>query len=303
MLNGAIEKHTTAGSYDFDDEEDGEGDMRTSEQESKVTYKNPSSRMFLHKGTLFVLETPLDSSRSSQSEAIPIRAFAVSHRPLKSLLHDAWSVYGVRAKEKSTAIYKSRPYNHDWLFTKHKAIRHLDTVDIDVAQKRQLIDDIQKYVSPDTKAWYRRRGIPCRRGYLFHGPPGTGKSSLAAAIAGHFQTDLYTLSMNESGLNDNTLLILLNELPTRSVLLIEDIDSAGIVRESYDSYTSSRSNVTLSGLLNALDGASAPEGHILIMSTNTPEALDPALRRAGRVDCEVEFKNASRACAMKVFVR
>lgn len=47
--------------------------------------------------------------------------------------------------------------------------------------------------------------------------------------------------------------------------------------------------VTLSGLLNAIDGTSSPEGHVLIMTTNFPEALDEVLTRPGRVDVKVEF--------------
>ena len=53
--------------------------------------------------------------------------------------------------------------------------------------------------------------------------------------------------------------------------------------------------VTLSGLLNAIDGIAAPEGHILIMTTNKPHELDNVLVRAGRISVRVGFKNASKA--------
>ena len=61
--------------------------------------------------------------------------------------------------------------------------------------------------------------------------------------------------------------------------------------------------VTLSGLLNAIDGIAAPEGHILIMTTNKPHELDDALVRAGRISVRVEFKNASKAQAEEIFFR
>ena len=189
------------------------------------------------------------------------------------------------------------------MMKENKLVRPLSSVNFDAAEKTKIIDDITKYLSPRTKSWYRSRGIPRRRVYLFHGPPGTGKSSLAATIAGHFKTDIYTLSLTDLSMNDRLLLSLLNEVPEGSVLLLEDIDSAGIKRENGTSTYNRRSNVTLSGLLNALDGASAPEGNVITMSTNAPDALDPALVRAGRVDCSVEFKNANNIAATEVFVR
>lgn len=313
VLRGSAKNNGTASGGELDDGRDCSDAHKAKKnnphaRDSKITYKNLSSRVFFHNGILFALEAPVgtDTSplpfQSNVTENLAIRAFAFSHKPLKSLLDDAWEIYGKMARETSTAVYKAqRCYPRSWILSKHKPIRHLKTVDIDHVQKKKLIDDIAKYVSPDTKAWYQKRGVPRRRGYLFHGPPGTGKSSLAAAVAGHFRTGLYTLTLH--GLEDDSLLELVNQIPTGNVLLIEDVDSAGIRRESYDDYYGRRSGVTLSGLLNALDGASAPEGHILIMSTNTPEALDPALKRAGRVDCEVEFKHASKACAANIFLR
>ena len=61
--------------------------------------------------------------------------------------------------------------------------------------------------------------------------------------------------------------------------------------------------ITLSGLLNAIDGVTSPEGRVLIMTTNNPEALDPALVRPGRVDREVFFGNVTRETAVQIFKR
>jgi ATP-dependent 26S proteasome regulatory subunit len=55
------------------------------------------------------------------------------------------------------------------------------------------------------------------------------------------------------------------------------------------------SNVTLSGLLNAIDGTCSPEGHVLIMTTNHPEKLDSALIRSGRISVKIAFSHATRA--------
>ena len=61
--------------------------------------------------------------------------------------------------------------------------------------------------------------------------------------------------------------------------------------------------MTLSGLLNALDGVGAPEGRIIIATTNKYHVLDPALIRPGRMDVHLEFKNASKYQAGKLFTR
>ncbi len=63
----------------------------------------------------------------------------------------------------------------------------------------------------------------------------------------------------------------------------------------------SSSGVTLSGLLQAIDGVSGSEGRILWMSTNHPESLDPALIRPGRADAIFDFKNASQDQAIRLF--
>jgi chaperone BCS1 len=148
-----------------------------------------------------------------------------------------------------------------------------------------------------TMTFYANHGIPYRRGYLFHGPPGVGKTSFALALASKFNLDVYNLSLLDNDLTDSDLISLLNQLPGRSLLLLEDIDTAGLNRkgkstagarrggapyggglqrsqvprdpEDYnvgdDEDAGSNSRVTLSGLLNAIDGVAAPEGHVLIM--------------------------------------
>ena len=63
-----------------------------------------------------------------------------------------------------------------------------------------------------------------------------------------------------------------------------------------------KSTVTLSGLLNAIDGVASPQGYVLMMTTNHKDSLDPALVRAGRVDMKIEFERASREQAQALFI-
>jgi len=116
------------------------------------------------------------------------------------------------------------------------------------------------------------------------------------------------ISLSRAGLDDATLQELISFLPERCIALMEDIDAAfrhDISREPPPmdpSHTifpgaaagSQSRGVTLSGLLNAIDGVAAHEGRLLFATTNHYESLDPALRRPGRMDRHIEFRLASR---------
>jgi len=149
-------------------------------------------------------------------------------------------------------------------------------------------------------------------GALKYGAPGTGKTSLIQSIAGELNLDVYIVSLSRTGLNDNGLRELITKLPERCIALMEDIDVAfhdtsnrelpdeGRAFEEIKGPVGSGNQrdrmgrVSLSGLLNALDGVGAQEGRILFATTNRFEALDTALRRPGRMDYLVEFKLASQ---------
>ena len=91
------------------------------------------------------------------------------------------------------------------------------------------------------------------------------------------------LNLGEAGLTDDRLAHALSNLPPRSLALLEDVDAAFVQRDATD-HSQSRSYVTFSGLLNALDGVSAGEERVTFMTTNHLTRLDPALIRPGRAD-------------------
>jgi chaperone BCS1 len=207
--------------------------------------------------------------------------------------------------------------------------RPLSTVILEQEQKNSFIDDIKEYLHPRTRRWYSNRGIPYRRGYLFHGPPGTGKTSLCFAAAGLLGLKLYLLNLNSTALDEDGLASLFASLPRRCIVLLEDIDVAGITSTrgktivstaeptideiipsegdgeadaTVAADTSAKGGVTLSGLLNVIDGVAASEGRILVMTTNHADKLDPALLRPGRVDMTINFGYTSEADIKEMFI-
>lgn len=106
-------------------------------------------------------------------------------------------------------------------------------------------------------------GIPYKRSYLFFGPPGTGKSSLAQAVAGEIKFSICFVNCSDN-INDFNFNKLLNTAPKQSIILVEDVDSIFSERKN----TEKNNALTFSGFLNAIDGVRSQEGRIIIMTTN-----------------------------------
>ncbi len=184
-----------------------------------------------------------------------------------------------------------------WSSRSDLPLRDLETVTLAEGQKERIVDDIEQFF--DVEEHYATIGAPWHRGYLFHGPPGTGKTSLAKALATYFSMDIYYLPLADVAA-DSTLLNLINDVAPRSLLLLEDIDVLSVMqdREKEDTDTS---GVSLSGVLNALDGVTTPHGLITIMTTNRRGVLDGAIIRPGRVDVEEHIGLASPEQLVRMF--
>ncbi|KAI3092598.1 hypothetical protein CBS147333_10221 [Penicillium roqueforti] len=165
-----------------------------------------------------------------------------------------------------------------------------------------LLGDIKDFLNKDTQRWYADRGIPYQRGYLLYGPPSTGKSSFSLSLAGEFELDIYTLQL--SGISNSKLMALFAELPPHCIILLEDIDAAGIGRRENtdtDQENKQSTRVTLSSLLNILNDILSQEGRVLVITTNHIEHLDEALIRPGRTDKKVHFKLTNETTSTQLF--
>ncbi|MGH7937556.1 MAG: AAA family ATPase [Chthoniobacterales bacterium] len=194
-------------------------------------------------------------------------------------------------------------YNDGWDYVEGYAPRLLESVVLEPGDKEDLMRDIAHFRK--SRQRYECLGVPYHRGYLFYGPPGTGKTSLVSALGAHFGLSIYTINLAD--FNDRNLLSAVNQVPANSMLLFEDIDcTRGAESRTGEQSRSAKTNkpdsgenarlqngVTLSGLLNVLDGFCAPNGVLFVMTTNHVEKLDNALLRPGRIDYRLYLGNAS----------
>jgi mitochondrial chaperone BCS1 len=262
----------------------------------KTLYYTPWNGSFplRYKGRRLVFRRQYQAGDFSSREDVYISCLGRSPQILKELLSECRTEYAKLVQGK-TCLYEHQ--DGTWARSAVSDIRPISTVILNESRKSELLKDIGDFLDPTSQQWYSDRGIPYRRGYLLYGPPGTGKSSLTLSIAGRFALDIYILSL--SAINEASLKSLLANLPRRCVILLEDIDAVSSNRswdaEAEDSRqiaTTSPSQggksgcgqVSLSALLNVIDGVASHEGRILIIITNYITRLDKALIRPGRVD-------------------
>ncbi|KAL6716967.1 ATPase AAA domain-containing protein 2 [Lecanora helva] len=247
------------------------------------------------------------------SETLSIRClFSFSTKPIQRLINQAKEDFlaeGGSAVSIFIPTVKTQqgmgPQTWNCLDQVRRA-RDLCTVYLDTDMKDGLLEDLNTFLAPKQAQTYEKRGIPYRRGYLFRGPSGTGKTSLVNAIAGTFRLNLYTISLSSQNYTDEDLVQLLSKLPSRCIVLFEDIDQAGLPNREYlvDGTSSGVSQrITLSGFLNAIGGVTTPEGPLFIYTTNKLESLDAALLRPGRVDRIFNFGFARRIHIKALFNR
>jgi chaperone BCS1 len=157
-----------------------------------------------------------------------------STQPIKDLLSHVQDSLSKKVNDE-TYIYRSKNEGYRgirWENQDVRPARPISNVSLDETHKAQIVADINEYLHPATAKWYAARGIPHRRGYLFHGPPGTGKMSLSFALTGIFGLPVYCASLSERELKESDLASIFTKLPHPCIVLLEDIDSAGIRREN-----------------------------------------------------------------------
>jgi len=197
-------------------------------------------------------------------------------------------------------LFEYNPEHQHW---QHRGVcraRPMDSVVMDEQRKKQLVDDVNDFLDKETRRWYRKHGIPHKRGYLLFGTPGAGKSSIIQALAGSIEYNICYVHPTHPKMSDAKLRHCVNEAPPCSLLIFEDVDA---IFDKDRKPLVMNALLTFSGLLNALDGVGRANGQIFVLTTNYRERLDSALIRNGRVDVHIEFTDADDGQIHAMFER
>jgi hypothetical protein len=218
------------------------------------------------------------------------------------------------------------------VYTKTKFVTNRNFENVFFEERNQVAHRTRFFL--EHRDWYDRKGIPYTLGFMFHGPPGTGKTSTVKAIANEGRRHIINVQLSEiktkqqlqhlffndqivvhNGTNTETYTIPVSE----RLYVIEDIDAMGdtVLRREWKKPTMvvkektgdpfldrnaepEKDSIDLSFLLNLLDGTLEANGRILIITTNFPERIDRALIRPGRIDMIVNFKKCSRSIVQEM---
>ena len=171
-----------------------------------------------------------------------------------------------------------------------KGIRFADVAGEDEA--KESLQEIVDYLHNPDK--YSQAGASMPKGILLVGPPGTGKTMLAKAVAGEANVPFFSISGSEFvemfvGMGASKVRDLFRQAKEKApcIVFIDEIDAIGQKRNSGGYGGNDEREQTLNQLLTEMDGFEENTGVIILAATNRPESLDPALTRPGRFDRRV----------------
>jgi SpoVK/Ycf46/Vps4 family AAA+-type ATPase len=198
-------------------------------------------------------------------------------------------------KNPERKIYQFSTENGSWRLVGTLKERDPNTLILKNGVLEELMEDLDDFLKSESD--YGKYGIPYKKVYLFHGEPGTGKTSLSQIMANRADRSLYILNFDPKMTDDDLSSAIRRIDSTGGILLLEDIDCLFKSRNTNQNLAS----VSFSSILNNLDGAIQNVGLITIITTNHAELLDPALRRPLRVDRTIKFEKADAHQIHKLF--
>lgn len=255
---------------------------------------------FIENGKLFWYnKCALDSSGSErQKERLLITTFGRNKKHLKDLIAKFNPVH-----EPETKLYAYKLNTQSqWARIAELPKRPIESVIVPEDTKNNLLKEITEFYS--MRDWYLEKGLGHKLTIMLHGEPGCGKTSLIKTLAGHFNSELYIL--NITALNDGMLEQVLAAVPNGSFVVFEDIDSSSAVKKRDKNKPRSDMmeglGLSLTGVLNTLDGAIPLDNMIVFMTTNCLDQIDDAVLRKGRTDYTVKLEKLGNE-EIKQFVK
>lgn len=236
------------------------------------------------------------------------------HNPDSTLISTTMTIYFANKKKFLKKLYEniknvSEIYEnkisilYDYSLIKREK-RRLNTIYINNNNGQKLLQDVKSFING--KDNYIKNNILYKRNYLLYGKPGTGKSSLILALASELNYKVRIINLSSiRGVSD--LLYNLKN-PENTFFVFEDIDAMTNIldnRENNDSEIitiNNKDTLTLSDILNILDGLYTSEGAICIFTTNHIEKLDSAFLRDGRMDYKLELTDLDKETANKMIL-
>lgn len=282
--------------------------VRLQGQRQSLVTAGYSTHYFFHKGYLYWFSKSVMQQQQGGDdlkETITVSGLFVSQARLLAFIDEfKWERPSDAEREPEVYLWRSLRMSGSsghWGMSMPLRPRRLETVAISKDIRDRVMDAIRLF---DTRQdWYDARGIAYKTSFEFTGPTGTGKTSFIRALATYFKRDLYVINLKE--MRDDALLEALLAITDGSFILFEDYDSclalwkrevmiadmqasgAGEldIKMSMKMREAGASNgPTLQGYLNAIDGVIPLHNCILFFTANNPEAIDPAVRREGRMD-------------------
>jgi hypothetical protein len=224
-----------------------------------------------------MLFPPSDMPMVGHSSAT--RWFIVHREDAAKVLLLEQHVVGLTERYLETTYSRTRlPAPYDW-----------DSVVLDATARRMVRTDFELFFQREQ--WFRQHNLPYRRGYLFWGAPGNGKSATIRVMAAHPYIQPYTLDLSDAEEKSRDVLRTFETAAqnTPALVILEDLDRAF---PTEGKRTQKRTAVSFQTLLNCLDGVGSQDGVIVVATANDPTCLDPAiLKRPGRFDRVVQFRN------------
>ncbi|GGL52177.1 CDC48 family AAA ATPase [Halocalculus aciditolerans] len=212
----------------------------------------------------------------------PLVFFATNTKPTGPILVTAETEVVIRAEPVSDADLE-----YDWTTTPEISYEDIGGLDHELEQVREIVELPLRH--PEL---FQRLGISAPRGVLLYGPPGTGKTLIARAVANEVDANFVDISGPEImskfyGESEEHLREVFEEASANAptIVFIDEIDSIAPPRDEVSGEVERR---VVAQLLSLMDGLEDRGDVIVIAATNRPDGIDPALRRPGRFDREIE---------------